>query len=92
MRRFISVIFIYKLGRFVLTTDNSEYIRHLLQPNKLYKIKKAKYIKTNYNYCFSQEYFLTLGNEKGELPHLKCFHNGIILIVTCLKIHCKDMN
>lgn len=56
-----------------MTADNSEYIRHLLQPNKLYKIKKAKYIKTNYNYCFSQEYFLTLGNEKGELLILNIF-------------------
>lgn len=24
--------------------------------------------------------------EKGELPRLVCFHNGIILIVICLKI------
>jgi len=23
--------------------------------------------------------------KKGELPRLVCFHNGIILIVTCLK-------
>ena len=23
--------------------------------------------------------------KKGELPRLKCFHNGIILIVICLK-------
>jgi hypothetical protein len=24
--------------------------------------------------------------EKGELPRLKCFHNGIILIVICFKM------
>ncbi|WP_255075776.1 hypothetical protein [Lacihabitans sp. CCS-44] len=23
--------------------------------------------------------------EKGELPRLKCFHNGIILIVICFR-------
>ncbi len=24
--------------------------------------------------------------KKGELPRLKCFHNGIILIVICFKM------
>jgi hypothetical protein len=27
--------------------------------------------------------------KKGELPRLKCFHNGIILIVICFHIKVK---
>ncbi len=27
------------------------------------------------------------GKKKGELPRLKCFHNGIILIVNCFKLY-----
>ena len=29
-------------------------------------------------------------NKKGELPRLKCFHNGIILIVICVNLYDKD--
>ena len=32
----------------------------------------------------------SIPNKKGELPRLKCFHNGIILIVNCFKLKGED--
>jgi hypothetical protein len=32
----------------------------------------------------------SITNKKGELPRLKCFHNGIILIVNCFKLKGED--
>lgn len=47
---------------------------------KIFKINEEEY------YIWRELDFKINNIKKGEFPRLKCFHNGIILIVICFQI------